>query len=190
MSDVGTAQRQGGILRATARLIARQGFAETNLRQIAREAGMSSGTLHYYFPSKGELLDALVLNAVLPLYHKSCEILQREAHPREVLAELVEMTFELFDANWDMYHVALQLGDHLRARKPAEFPSAMKALEEWVRRGQEAGLVRQGDALVLAMLCQGMILRVQRARVFGELKPPLGRFAEEVVESCWRVLEP
>jgi AcrR family transcriptional regulator len=180
--------RRAAILQAAAEVLAREGIAETNLRRIAQQAGMSSGTLHYYFPSKDELLDALILKAVTPLYEKSCEILHSEGHPRDVLAELVEQTFELFDSDWDTYHVALQLGDHLRARKPAEFPSAITLLEEWVGRGQRAGLVRQGDALLLAMLCQGIILRVQRARVFGELKPPLSRFATEVIDACWRVL--
>lgn len=130
----------------------------------------------------------MILKAVTPLYETSREILQGEGHPRDMLAELVEQTFKLFDSDWEMYYVALQLGDHLSARKPAEFPSAITLLEEWVRRGQWAGLVRQGDPLVLAMLCQVIILRVKRARVFGELKPPLSRFATEVIDACWRVL--
>ncbi len=151
---------------------------------------MSSGTLHYYFPSKEELLDALILKAVTPLARQTWEVVQRDGHPRELLAELVRQTFELFDTKWDLYCVALLLGDHLRARKPAEFPSGTGALEELVRRGQQAGLVREGDPLMLAILCHGMILRIQRARAFGELEPPLAQHAEQVVEACWRVLRP
>lgn len=151
---------------------------------------MSNGTLHYYFPSKEELLDALILKAIAPLSRQTNEIVRRDGHPRKVLADLVKQTFELFDANWNLYYVALLLGDHLRARKPDEFPSATGALEGLVRRGQHTGLVRDGDPLLLAILCHGMILRVQRGRAFGELEPPLSQYAHQVVEACWRILRP
>ncbi len=180
--------RRDAILQAAAELIAEQGITETNVRQIALRAGISNGTLHYYFPSKDELIDELILKAVAPLQHRTWEIVQGDGLPRELLTELVGQTFALFDASWNLYHVALLLGDHLRARKPAEFPSATGALEELVRRGQQAGLVRHGDPLMLAILCHGMILRVQRARTFGELAPPLSQYADHVVEACWRVL--
>lgn len=184
------ADRRAAILQAAAEVLVREGIVETNLRRIARAAGMSSGTLHYYFPSKDELIDALILKAVTPLHHQAWEIVRSEGLPREQLARLVKQTFALFDENWEIYHVALLLGDHLRARKPDEFPSATGALEELVRRGQQAGLVRRGDPLVLAILCHGMILRLQRARAFGELDPPLARYTDQVVETCWRVISP
>lgn len=181
-------ERRDAILHAAATLFAREGIAETNLRQIARAARISNGTLHYYFPSKDNLIDELILKAVTPLYRQTWEIVQSDGHPREQLGELVGLTFQLFDANWDTYCVALLLGDHLRARQPGEFPSATGALAELVRRGQQGGLVRDGDPLLLAVLCHGIILRVQRARAFGELQPPISQYADEVVEACWRVL--
>jgi len=180
--------RRDSILHAAAELCARQGIGETNLRQIARKAGMSSGTLHYYFPSKHELLDALVLKAVTPHQRQSWEVVRGDRPPREQLGELVRLTFALFDANWHLYYVAMLLADRLRARKPNEFPSTTGALEELVRHGQQAGLVGDGDPLLLAILCHGMILRVPRARAFGELEPPLCQYVDQVVEACWRVL--
>jgi AcrR family transcriptional regulator len=48
------------IVAAATRVIARQGYARTSLNDIAREAGMSKGAVHYHFPSK-EALVAKVL---------------------------------------------------------------------------------------------------------------------------------
>lgn len=180
--------RREAILQAAAELLARAGIAETNLRQIARRAGMSNGTLHYYFPSKDELIDALILKAVTPLHRRGWEIVQADGHPRDRIAELVGSSFQLFDTNWDIYYVALLLGDQLRARQPEGFPSATGSLAELIRRGQQAGLIRAGDPLLLAILCHGMILRVQRGRAFGELEPPLSQYADQVVDACWRLL--
>lgn len=48
------------IVAAATRVIARKGYARTSLNDIAREAGMSKGAVHYHFPSK-EALVAKVL---------------------------------------------------------------------------------------------------------------------------------
>lgn len=52
------------IVLAATRVLARQGYARTSLLDIAREAGMSKGALHYHFPSK-EILISRVLERAL-----------------------------------------------------------------------------------------------------------------------------
>ena len=44
------------IVAAATRVIARKGYARTSLNDIAREAGMSKGAVHYHFPTKEELV--------------------------------------------------------------------------------------------------------------------------------------
>lgn len=51
-----TEKTRDRILRVTGELIARQGIQKTSLASIAREAGISRGTLFYYYPSKQSLL--------------------------------------------------------------------------------------------------------------------------------------
>jgi AcrR family transcriptional regulator len=48
--------RRSQIVRAAAAVLGRQGYAETSLKDVAREAGVAPGLLHYYFESKEELL--------------------------------------------------------------------------------------------------------------------------------------
>src|ERR1700716_3954510 len=48
--------RRGQIVRAATAVLARQGYAATSLKDVAREAGVAPGLLHYYFESKQELL--------------------------------------------------------------------------------------------------------------------------------------
>ena len=49
-------QRRLAILKAAGRAFRRHGFAQTGMREIAREAKLSSGNLYYYFRGKDELL--------------------------------------------------------------------------------------------------------------------------------------
>jgi AcrR family transcriptional regulator len=50
------AGRRSQIVRAAAAVLGRQGYAETSLKDVAREAKVAPGLLHYYFDSKEDLL--------------------------------------------------------------------------------------------------------------------------------------
>src|SRR5882672_4685416 len=54
------AGRRRDILDAAAALFKRDGFAAASIEQIAERAELSAGTVYNYFPSKGDLLLALV----------------------------------------------------------------------------------------------------------------------------------
>jgi AcrR family transcriptional regulator len=51
-------QTRRRILTAAMRCVAEVGYSQTTIREIARAAEMTSGTLYHYFPNKSELLKA------------------------------------------------------------------------------------------------------------------------------------
>lgn len=51
-------QTRRRILEATVRCVGKMGYARATIREIAREADMTSGPLYHYFPSKSELVKA------------------------------------------------------------------------------------------------------------------------------------
>jgi AcrR family transcriptional regulator len=60
-ADVDDAGRRTQIVRAAAAVLGRQGYAETSLKDVAREARVAPGLLHYYFESKEDLLLEVVM---------------------------------------------------------------------------------------------------------------------------------
>jgi AcrR family transcriptional regulator len=52
--------RRGQIIRAAATVLGRMGYSDSSIKQIALEAGVAPGLVHYYFASKEELLVAVV----------------------------------------------------------------------------------------------------------------------------------
>jgi AcrR family transcriptional regulator len=80
---------QSAILRATAALIAKKGFAQTSVEDIAQRAEVGVGTVYNYFGSKNSLLLALMQRDTKDLLKEGEAV---SAHPGEkpesVLAEL------------------------------------------------------------------------------------------------------
>jgi AcrR family transcriptional regulator len=52
------------IIEAASTVLARQGYAKTSLMDIAREAGMSKGAVHYHFPTKESLIGQVLQKAL------------------------------------------------------------------------------------------------------------------------------
>ena len=59
--------RPNEIIRAALDVFIRQGFAATRVQDIARQAGITIGTLYLYFPSKEALFHAAVAHAMTPV---------------------------------------------------------------------------------------------------------------------------
>lgn len=53
-------QTRARIIAAAMRCVAEAGYARATIREIARSAEMTSGSLYHYFPNKSDLLDAAV----------------------------------------------------------------------------------------------------------------------------------
>lgn len=176
------------ILRAAAVLFCRNGMDSTGLRQVADEAEVSNGTLHYHFPSKAELLNALSEEALRPLGRQAREVLRRGGHPRDQLREMTELTYRAFDNDWELYSTVLIHGEQIRLAQPRDFPTWSGALVELVREGQARLLVRDGDAVLLGLMCHGIHIRIPRGRLTGDIRPPLTRYVDAVTDACWRVL--
>jgi AcrR family transcriptional regulator len=59
-------QRPGEIVEAALQEFARHGFAATRLEDVAERAGVTKGTIYFYFKDKEELFKAATRSALLP----------------------------------------------------------------------------------------------------------------------------
>lgn len=84
-------QREAEILSVARRMFAQQGFRETNLNDVAREVGIARGTIYLHFPTKEELLRAIVDHGEDHLLQSMKRAIEDMAEPVEQLrAVLVE----------------------------------------------------------------------------------------------------
>lgn len=88
-------QRAQQILEVTARLLDRVGFNDLTTILIAKETGISVGTLYHYFPNKHAILRAIAQNW---LNHWDKTLLEINAHPLHEMEidEVVDILTETF----------------------------------------------------------------------------------------------
>jgi len=83
------ARRRQQLLDTAARLFADQGAASTSMEEIALEAGVTKGLLHYYFGSKAELLSAIIQESELRTRIEKIPELTQDLPIAVVLPELL-----------------------------------------------------------------------------------------------------
>jgi AcrR family transcriptional regulator len=108
--------RRVELIAATLRIMSEQGFERATVRDIARAAGASVGSVNYYFKSKDDLLHAAIAETDAQFRsHVRAAVAETSGHA-EKLERVVELCFpddELEGPDWgvfvDLWHQASRL---------------------------------------------------------------------------------
>ena len=98
------------IIEAAIRVLARQGYARTSLLEIAKEAGMSKGALHYHYPTKEALIHAVLETACNAVQTRTLQAWSPSDNPFEALRKSLE---ELWATRVERSDEALVVADLL-----------------------------------------------------------------------------
>jgi len=93
-------ERPQELLDAALQLFVEKGYAATRSEEVARAAGVSKGTLYLYFPSKEDLLKAVILTTLGAQIDQGAEILRaHHGSCRElVMGPLVDWWERVYDS--------------------------------------------------------------------------------------------
>ncbi|HSE91798.1 MAG TPA: TetR family transcriptional regulator C-terminal domain-containing protein [Methylomirabilota bacterium] len=184
--------RREQIVRATIRCLARSGYAGLTMKKVSREAGVSQGILHYYFPGKRAILVA-ALEAVMADIDRRVAAAQARSgrDPRARLRALVRTSLGTAVDAREVWVVFVEFwGETMHDRRLREVNAALYArmrrlIGRLVAEGVRAGHWRRVDpatagAVILGLL-DGVALQLTFAPgVFGVAEAV--RFCEEAVE--------
>lgn len=170
------------ILDAAERVFAARGYPATTVKDVAQEAGVATGTVYLYFPSKEELFLALIDRGIRAVLEGIVQARQGQPDVVAKLAASLRGAVRVFSAHRDLARVAL-----------LQAPGAMPACEErlaqlhrlfaaYVEQDLEeacaAGLIPPLDTRVAAWAWVGSFAEVLLAWVRGD-----ARDLEEVVPA-------
>jgi AcrR family transcriptional regulator len=157
----GGAEQRARLIEAALALFARQGIVDTTLAAIAREAGVTSAMVHYYFKTRDQLIDVLIDERFVPLRAAMGGIF--EAHPDDPIAALTLLT-ERFVEVGERYpwfaplwvREVISEGGLLRQRMHERFGhSNQRAAHAAIARWQHEG--RLNPALEPSLLFQSLL---------------------------------
>lgn len=140
------------ILDAAERVFVRSGYHESKMADVAREAGVSVGTLYNHFDSKEAVFLSLAERSHLA-FEKAVHPVAAIADPLLRIREFVKAVFRFVEAQGEMFSVYRRIGilsdtdfarlsEETRARQSA----FMDLLAGWLREAALAGALRDDVA--------------------------------------------
>lgn len=185
--------RQRELVEATLKLVSDVGFDRVTIRNVAREAGASVGSVHYYFANKDELLRAAIVHSEKRWREQLTRHLEGVEGTVERLRRVAALCFPGEaaepDPAWnlfiDFWHVASkrrEVADVIAAGTASWLDLLTTLLEEGVAAGelQVHGTARS-EALRLAAMIDGLAIHTRVAPYLSETDARellLERFAE------------
>ena len=155
------AQTRAALVAAGRHLFGRQGFADTSVDEIARQARVTTGALYHHFPTKAALFEAVFEQLHMDILAASGAAAAGASDELEFLAR----AFEAFlDAIMEPAAQRILVTDAPAVLGLARFTEldekfAFAAIAERLRAARDAGRLRVDDPDTLARLFLGALTR-------------------------------
>lgn len=129
-------EREESILAAARRALAERGFEATRIVDIASGAGISTGTVHYYFKTKDEVLLAALRWANETPYRRLETALEEKSDPVSRLALLIDVAVPYPGWLEEQYLLWIELVSRV-LRAPELRPESQRVGVRWRRYFRE-----------------------------------------------------
>ena len=98
------------ILEAAIKTFAENGFFQSTIAQIAKEAGVADGTIYLYFKNKDDLLISLFETKMEQILQRFNVILEKSISPPEKLMEFIQLL--------SLIHISEPTRQYCKSRMP------------------------------------------------------------------------
>jgi AcrR family transcriptional regulator len=161
--------RRAQLTRAAYKVVGQKGYYEFTIRDIAREAGLSTGLVHYYFKNKEDLL----LNLLKEINRNMLVVLNKAISasddPKEKLNIFMNQAFNLVRDEKDYFYIVIDFwtqvnkNDRMKRANTKLFKSYRDEISKILREGIEKGVFMKMDvdytSAVIISIIQGMIIQ-------------------------------
>jgi TetR/AcrR family fatty acid metabolism transcriptional regulator len=138
--------KREAILKAATEVFARNGFFQSQVADVAREAGIAAGTVYLYFRSKDDLLVSLFERTMRDAIAEGRAALEGVADPRERLALIARLHLERLGRDRDLavvFQVELRQSTKFMERFSSTFlRDYLGLIRDTLAKGQAAGNFR------------------------------------------------
>jgi TetR/AcrR family transcriptional regulator, fatty acid metabolism regulator protein len=142
------------IIDAAVRVFARTGYYNSRVSDIAREAGIASGTIYLYFKTKDEILVTLFREKMAEWVASVRREIAAERDPLAKIRKIVALHFRVLEENPELAEVVqveLRQGHKFfRGASAHEVSAYFDVIHDVLEEGAAAGLIRRDLPLKIA----------------------------------------
>jgi AcrR family transcriptional regulator len=190
--EKGATPRQERILKAALEVFSQKGYAAATVPEIARAAGVATGTIYIYYPSKRELFIAVIKNLIITIPLR--DLIAKLPEDKDIGAIFKQIMYDRFDLtqNKTFSRMPSLMGEvqrdpELKALWNEKFLQPfLSQIDGMFRLMMASGKVRRMEPAVTVRAVGGLILGFLILKIMeGEASPlnhlPREKVAEELM---------
>jgi TetR/AcrR family fatty acid metabolism transcriptional regulator len=179
--------KREAILRAAISVFAHNGYFNSKVADIAREAGVADGTVYLYFKSKEEILHSIFDRSVDRAVADARKEIENISDPREKLRRIAHLHLERLGDDRDLavvFQVELRGSTKFMEEfSAAGFAEYLALIRATFAEGQEAGLFRPDlNAKVVAKILFGALDEMATNWILSKRRYKLAPMADQVLD--------
>ncbi len=172
IQELVTAARRKQILDAATQVFAEKGFHRATIKDIARVAGIADGTLYTYFPSKAEVLLAILHRLNETTERERQLVPEREQDLRSFFATYLRQRMALLWPNAEVFRAVLSemlIDEELRDQYYQQVLVPTFTIAEHAFQTQHGtGQIRSIDVSLTARAIAGLLLGLLTLQLLGD----------------------
>jgi TetR/AcrR family transcriptional regulator, fatty acid metabolism regulator protein len=183
----GASGKRESILRAATRVFARNGYFNSKVADIAREADVADGTVYLYFKSKEEILHSIFDQNMAEAIKAGRLLIEKISDPGEKLRRIAMLHLERLGADPDLavvFQVELRGSTKfMREFSAAGFAEYLGLLRQTFEAGQRSGVFRKElNAKLVSKILFGALDEMATNWIISKRKYKLEPMAEVVMD--------
>jgi TetR/AcrR family transcriptional regulator, fatty acid metabolism regulator protein len=161
--------RRSQLIRAAYKVVGEKGYSDFTIKDIAEEAGLSNGLLHYYFKNKEDLLFNLLRGMNAKLKDQLNKTLKVLTEPQDKLLAFCDEAFALVDKEKAYFYVLIDFwaqmnhDNRIRQANVKLFQSYRDEITAILKEGETKGVFKVVDvqltSVIIISLIQGTIIQ-------------------------------
>lgn len=161
--------RRNQLTKAAYKVVGQKGYYDFTIRDIAQEAGMSTGLIHYYFKNKEELLLHLLKEINKNMLGSLNRSISKAQDPREKLNIFMQQAFDLITNEKDYFYIVLDFwtqvnkNERMKRANVNLFKSYRDEVASILKEGVTKGIFVEMDVVytsaVIISMIQGLLIQ-------------------------------
>ncbi len=134
------------LLKSAIKIFAREGFYKAKVEDIAKDAGVATGTTYLYFENKDDLLISIFEEEMVPIIEAMHHVMKQQKTARDKIITFIEQHFKMVQNNPDLtllFEVELrQSSKFLHSYHGTRFKEYLDTIGDAFEEGQKNGEFR------------------------------------------------